>query len=686
MGLFRATTQAEELDPRWQRRRRRLSAALGLIALAGAGVAVWHFAAKQPQPAPVPDTPDASAAAVPATPAPDQEPDSAGPVDDTDQQDESAGVESAAEPGLAGVVTGVVTTTAQDHRRNLIDGTQLSLELANPRLFQWVREWDQIGAPQADLEDEIRTLEVFLLTGDRVRAEHWVRRLQSRLADSDEDRQKMADDFGEHWKLLQWSVARRLDRAIERLDQLATDRPATAEEQLLKVIALRELAATAEPTAPGLEATADSPPWGVILVDIATGNDRVAALARAELLRLLEAGLAEQLPREALARTGVAAAEGSASATPDDDSVQATSRQLALWLRQRFEQDAAPGTAEQWTVHALDWALADQESGQEVMDAIVEAAADLEPIDRLFVAEWLWRRDAWEQVVQLLQPGAEVPLTPLTLDLYTSAMKQLDLEEDLAAELSAGDSRWPEGLALLWQVRQAATEGGPEVSGVLQGLLMRTGRQIRELEPGWVFDVARTAYATDFTTTGRELLLLATEAPVTRERALTMLLDQAFQSGQSADVRYILNQLRQLTGNPGPWHGLWLWFELMRGGAGTTEAGTILSAANQWLDGPGAGAPNPSEARFVGAMAAFQSGDHQIARAWLPQVAPNDLPSRYLPFYLRLKTRLGQDTLVTRPLERRPGARAVLLTPEEIAWLGPGDDPPGPDAQRARLP
>lgn len=631
MGLLFPTTQTEELDPRWQRRRRRLLALMGLIALAAAGAVVWHFIPER-EPAPAPAaTGDADPAA-------------------RRQQARQAGLELVS-PGPA----------QRDQRPGWIALAQTGVEQADPWIIDWLRAWDRYDGVDASLEHQVQAVEAALMTGDTLLARSWYRRVQWQLADPRTDRDEIDSNLARRVEVLHLFMAGLVESALAKLQETAGERPLAGEERLMQALARRELVDGA------LWAG-----WVEDLIELAREDHRGGALARLLLLRWLESGAARELPRRALRATGDARLVAGAAGDPDvDPPLREPGRELAVWLRDTWGATATadPDTtpAVRMALYSLDWALADGvDKTAQVIDQVEQWAQDLQPDEWPLVADWLARRDEWAAVRHLLGPDREppVPINPRTLELYANAMSRLGLEELLGREMGGSRTRWPEPLMLLWSAHKALEGGRAEAPPLLGSMLMRAGRRAQVIEPRWIFDVARTAFASGLPETGANLLLLATEEPVVREPALAMLLDRSLEEGNGEEALYVVEQLRQLKPYPGPWHGMWLWLRLMV----EQNPDEVLGECRLWLDH--LPQDRQTEAHFIGAMAAAQLGDDDTAGRWLPRVNANHLPPRYLLFYVTLAKQLGLDDLLTFGVEQRRELEPIYMTRQEAAWLG----------------
>lgn len=632
MGLFFPTTQAEELDPRWQRRRRRLLALTGIVALALAAAAVWHFAREQP-------APRAQVAASPQD---------AAATDERRQRALEAGLETVT-PGLP----------ARDQPPSWLGLAQAAVEQADPWTIDWLRAWDRHDGIDATPEHMVQAVEAALMTGDTMLARWWHRRLQWHLADPGADRDAIDPVLARRVEVLDMILAGLVESALARLQQTADERPLTGQERLMLALCRRELVEGA------LWAG-----WAEDFIDLAREDHPGGALARLQLLRWLETGAAKELPRRALRATGDERLVVGAAGQETDPALREPGRELAYWLRQTWGDlaDRNPDTtpAVRMALYSLDWALADGvDRMAQVVDEVEQWAGDLQPDEWPLVAGWLAKRQEWVAVRDLLGPDRQppVPVNPRTLELYANAMGRLGLDELLAREMGGNRSRWPEPLVLLWTAHQALEGGRAEAPPLLGSMLMRAGRRAQVLEPRWMFDVAHSAFAAGLPETGAELLLLATEEPLVRERALAMLFDRSLEQGNGEDALYVVEQLRQLRPFPGPWHGMWLWLKLME----QDKSEEVLGECRLWLSQ--LPAERQSEARFIGAMAAARMGDADTAGRWLPQVNANHLSPRYLLFYVALVEELELDDLLAIGVEQRRYLEPVHMTRKEAAWL-----------------
>ena len=631
MGLFLPSTQDQELDPRWQRRRRLLLTLIGVSGAAVSAAVVWHFSLdRESAPRPVGTSAEGS--------------------DPLPRRAQESGLETAT-PGRP----------LRDDRPRWTSLAGASLAQADPWVIDWLRVWDRHDGADATLEDAVRAVEAALMTGNTLLARDWYRRAQWRLADPQNDPEAIDPILRQRLEVLHLVMSGRVESALALLQQTADERPLASEERLMQALVRRELV--------GGELWAG---WVEDLIALAGEDHRGGAQARLLLLQWLEGGAARELPQRALRATGdprLMAAVAGDQDTGVDPPLGESEQELAAWLRGTWREIAAaqprPAPAVQMALFSLDWLRSDHPVEiPRVIDEVQQWAEELDPEEWQHVADWLARRGEWDAVRHVLRPGRGLPLNPRTFELYATAMIQLGHNEELGKEMREARSRWPEPLVLLWAVHTARESGPTGSPALMEGMLMGAGRSAQALEPRWMFDVARTAFAFGYPDAGANLLLLATAAPEIRERALAMLLDRSLEAGHGEEALYVAEQLRRLKPFPGPWHGAWLWLKLMV----EREPDQVLEECRQWLER--LPEDRQTEARFIGAMAAAELNDHETARRWLPRVNANELPPRYLLFHIALVEDLAMDDLLTIAMEQRRGGEPVYMTRQEAAWLG----------------
>lgn len=635
------------------RRWRVLPAVAGTLSLLAAATAVWWFAPDRGSPGRMSGTPPA-------------------PRNGTDVEHLAGLTAGAAERDH--VAGGSMRRAAAPMRTDppaVAAAARGSLGLADPWVIGWLRAWDDLGAGSATLEDELGALLVLLMTGHVVEARFWHQRLLKRLEDPSTDREQIDPVQNDLIRVLHLLLKGLVESALGELLHQAGQRPLSGEQQLLKIVIRREMS--------GFDVTGG---WMAELIALAREDHRGAALARLQLLRMIQLGTAASLPAGTLHATGDPRLIAAARGTEVDPPLRRPDAELAAWLRTAFHTRADESAAFQLAVFTIDHGLAGSDGeASAVVAEVARWARELTPAERPFVAEWLAQRGAWQDVRQLLHPGAATPVppSPRSLRLYSGAMSALGLNEPLAGDLKQGDSPWPEPLILLWNAEEALAGRDKSRRLLVEGMLRRAGRLAENRDPAWVFEFARTAFMAGLPETGHRLLLQATSNPATRERALSMLLERAIERGDASQALYLAGHLQAINPWPGPFHGLWLWLRLMCG----EDPGTVLAEAGSWLES--AHELRQSEARFIAAMAALASGERQLAKRRLPGIDVNRLPARFVAFYPGLAADLGMTELLVRPPERRIGQPPIHFTAHELAWLeqwqgGPGGLPADVDA------
>jgi hypothetical protein len=251
-------------------------------------------------------------------------------------------------------------------------------------------------------------------------------------------------------------------------------------------------------------------------------------------LRYIEQDLARGLPTRVLGATGDERHKKALLGEEVEPALEDVARELAGWLVAQWADRAVHDRdAFEMARFTLEWALAREERHAAAVETrVAEWALGLRGQQLVFAADWLARRKAWRYVVTVLHPQRDVLLNPRTMNLYAAAMTELGRLEELTEEMGRHNSRWPEPVSILWTVQESISGRRLSSQPVLEGLLMRAARGAQSLNPPWIFDIARAAFMAGLPESGQNLILIATEEPQTRERALGMLLDRMLQEAR----------------------------------------------------------------------------------------------------------------------------------------------------------
>ena len=642
MGWFQPSNLAEEQDPGWQRKRRLRMAGLGILGLAlSTTVVLWLSSGQR------------------------------------ERQQREAEARDLIEARQAESPPDETQTRIPDRSRDprVIQMARDSIARADPWALEWVAAWERRAADSADALDCLRVVELLWMSGDQVHARYWHRQLRRALANPEADFDELPANHADRVKVVHALTQGRLESALGHLLQRAEERPLSDEELLMEMVVRRDMA--------------DGVLWAGWVeraIELADQPGRGGALARMQLLHLIETGTAAKLPERLISIIPAgspahpdASEAGDFEPTADEaddeqtqdrtaghgvDAEPEVARALAMWLRDLWRTRFNDNPETEFAALSMDWRLgrSDAERG-EIIGQMITLSLSLHPVQRVHAAEWMARHGAWEGVRRLLDRDLGSPVSPRVLDLYGTAMGQTEAGEEFVEELRRANTRWPEPLSFLWIARLSMADPDATTPPVVEGMLVRAARGARTYDPVWVFDVARMAFQSGFPSTGRSLLIMATEEPGTRERALSMLLDRAFEEASGEDALYIIRPLAELDDFPGPYYDLMRWLMLTTG----DEPAEIMAKTDKRLER--VDPTSEAEACFVAAAAAYEAGDHDKALTRLMRIVPNELPSRYFPFYFALADALDYTGTQDVQLEPRVGDPPVYITHEEARWL-----------------